>query len=358
MLHLKKGEPVLLASASTSIKPDDLRIGAVDPAGPLNTYGLHGEAAERAGVRAGETVRADKEGIYRLKASYAKLGNGPALEHKSREPTIGFWTDPKGTVTWNLELRTPGRYEVVLRAATPVANRTLAIEGAKQRLTWTSKSTGEWDTFEEFVAGVLEFPAAGPQRLTMRSADGKGPMLNLQHLVLRPAKQLGPTSQRTKREAPGDAYQEPEFAPGAKAPTFYEESMKTRDARVKWWVDGRFGCFMHWGVYSQLGGVWKGEAVSGYSEHIQRKRKIDQATYASEVAAKFNPVGFDAEEWVQLIKAAGMRYLVITAKHHDGFAMWDSKASDWNIMKATPFGRDPMAELRDACRKHGIRFGF
>ncbi len=156
----------------------------------------------------------------------------------------------------------------------------------------------------------------------------------------------------------GDIYLEPEFAPGAKAPKFYEESMKTRDERIQWWVDGRFGCFIHWGVYAQLGGVWQGEKVHGYSEHIQRKCKIDQATYASEVAAKFNPVDFDAEEWVKLIKAAGMRYLVITAKHHDGFAMYDSDVSDWNIMKATPFGRDPMAELKAACVKHGIKFGF
>ena len=156
----------------------------------------------------------------------------------------------------------------------------------------------------------------------------------------------------------GDAYEEPEYAPDARAPKFYDETMKTRDARVQWWADSRFGCFMHWGVYAQHAGVWKGEKISGYSEHIQRKCKIDQVTYAAEFAAKFNPVGFDAEEWVKLIKAAGMRYLVITAKHHDGFAMYDSKVSDWNIMKATPFKRDPMAELKAACVKHGIKFGF
>ncbi|MDF7822776.1 alpha-L-fucosidase [Pontiellaceae bacterium B12227] len=156
----------------------------------------------------------------------------------------------------------------------------------------------------------------------------------------------------------GDIYLEPEFAPGAKAPKFYEESMKTRDERIQWWVDGRFGCFIHWGIYAQLGGVWQDEKVHGYSEHIQRKGQIDQATYAEVCADKFNPVDFDAEEWVKLIKAAGMRYLVITAKHHDGFAMYDSQVSDWNIVDATPFKRDPMAELKAACVKHGIKFGF
>ncbi len=156
----------------------------------------------------------------------------------------------------------------------------------------------------------------------------------------------------------GDAYEEPEYAPGEKAPNVYAKSMETRDDRIQWWVDGRFGCFMHWGVYAQLGGVWKGKPVSGYSEHIQRKNKIDQTTYAAETASKFNPTGFNADEWVRLIKAAGMRYLVITAKHHDGFAMYDSKVSDWDIMDATPFGRDPMAELKAACVKHDIKFGF
>ncbi|VGO18681.1 alpha-L-fucosidase [Pontiella sulfatireligans] len=156
----------------------------------------------------------------------------------------------------------------------------------------------------------------------------------------------------------GDAYEEPEFATGASIPKIAEEALKTRDERLQWWVDGRFGCFIHWGVYAQLGGVWQGEKVHGYSEHIQRKGKIDQATYAAECASKFNPVDFNAEEWVKLIKAAGMRYLVITAKHHDGFAMYDSQVSDWNIMKATPFGRDPMAELKAACVKYDIKFGF
>jgi alpha-L-fucosidase len=155
-----------------------------------------------------------------------------------------------------------------------------------------------------------------------------------------------------------DAYIDLEYTGNSKVPDFYTESLKTRDTRVQWWKDARFGCFIHWGAYSALGGVWQGEPVSGYAEHIQRKCKIDQATYRSEVIEKFNPVKFNADEWVRQIKAAGMGYLVITAKHHDGFAMYDSAVSEWDIIDASPFKRDPMAELRDACRKHGIRFGF
>lgn len=131
-----------------------------------------------------------------------------------------------------------------------------------------------------------------------------------------------------------------------------------RDARLGWWRDARFGMFVHWGAYSALGGTWEGKKYGGYAEHIQRAARIPIPVYRRDVVATFNPSEFNADEWVRLAKEAGMGYLVITAKHHDGFAMYDSKASDYNIVKATPFGRDPMKELRDACKKQGIRFGF
>jgi hypothetical protein len=144
-------------------------------------------------------------------------------------------------------------------------------------------------------------------------------------------------------------------APGLEAliPTAAE-----RDARLGWWREARFGMFVHWGVYSGLGGTWNGKAYGGYAEHIQRMAKIPIPVYLREVAGKFNPVEFNADEWMHLAKQAGMGYFVITAKHHDGFAMFDSKVSDYNIVKATPFARDPMKELRAAARKYGIRFGF
>ena len=131
-----------------------------------------------------------------------------------------------------------------------------------------------------------------------------------------------------------------------------------RDARLGWWREARFGMFVHWGVYSSLSGSWAGRAYGGYGEHIQRMAKIPIPVYRREVAGKFNPVDFDADEWIRLAKEAGMGYFIITAKHHDGFAMYDSQVSDYNIVKATPFARDPMKELRDTCKKYGIKFGF
>lgn len=148
--------------------------------------------------------------------------------------------------------------------------------------------------------------------------------------------------------------------PAKDAPEFawWRQSMETRDQRLAWWRDARFGMFIHWGVYSELAGEWHGKLVPGYAEHIMRKEKIPRATYLFEVAGQFNPVHFNADDWVRTAKEAGMGYLVITAKHHDGFAMYDSAVSDFNIVKATPWHHDPMADLRAACDKYGVKFGF
>ena len=138
---------------------------------------------------------------------------------------------------------------------------------------------------------------------------------------------------------------------------WWTTSMKNHEQRIKWWKEAKFGMFIHWGVYSTAGGEWKGKRVSGYAEHLMRKEKISREEYI-ELAQQFNPVKFNAEEWIMHAKAAGMKYFIITAKHHDGFAIYPSAVSDFNIKKQTPFQRDPMAELAAACKKHGLKFGF
>lgn len=138
---------------------------------------------------------------------------------------------------------------------------------------------------------------------------------------------------------------------------WWAESMKTHDQRIAWWQEGRFGMFIHWGVYSLPAGEWQGHKVSGYAEHLMRKEKITRADYL-QLAHRFNPSLFNAAEWVKQAQDAGMKYLIITAKHHDGFAMYDSRISDFNIAQQTPFKRDPMAELAAACKKAGLKFGF
>jgi len=128
--------------------------------------------------------------------------------------------------------------------------------------------------------------------------------------------------------------------------------------RLGWWREARFGMFIHWGVYSALAGEWKGQKVEGYAEHIQRIAKIKRETYLEEVVKPFNPTSFNADEWVRTAKETGMGYIIITAMHHDGVAMFDSKADDYNIVKTSKFGRDPLRELKAACDKHGIKLGF
>ena len=153
----------------------------------------------------------------------------------------------------------------------------------------------------------------------------------------------------------------PEFAMPAQdspAAAWWRDSMTTRDARTAWWRDARFGMFVHWGVYSNMANEYKGRQGGGYAEHIQRILQIPIAEYRSEVVAKFKPTAFDADEWIRAAKDAGMSYFIITSKHHDGFAMWPSKVNDYNIMDATPWHHDPMADLRAACKKYGVKFGF
>ncbi len=127
--------------------------------------------------------------------------------------------------------------------------------------------------------------------------------------------------------------------------------------KMLWWREAKFGMFIHWGLYAIPAGVWKDKTIPGIGEWIMFSARIPIKEY-EKLAEIFNPTRFNAEEWVSIAKQAGMRYMVITAKHHDGFCMFDTKYTDYNIVKATPFKRDPLKELAQACQKEGIRFGF
>ncbi len=124
--------------------------------------------------------------------------------------------------------------------------------------------------------------------------------------------------------------------------------------RLEWWSEARFGMFIHWGLYSHDGCFWNGK--DGKTEHMMRHLQIPIAEY-EKIATQFNPVKFSADEWVRIAKDAGMKYMVITTKHHDGFAMFESPSNDYNIVKRTPWKRDAIKELADACRKQGLKFG-
>jgi alpha-L-fucosidase len=146
---------------------------------------------------------------------------------------------------------------------------------------------------------------------------------------------------------------------GCATPTtdYLNESQDAFDARMAWWRDARFGMFIHWGLYAVPAGIYEGEPVGGIGEWIMNSAQIPVAEY-EQYAEQFNPVRFDATEWVRIAKDAGMKYIIITSKHHDGFALWDSEVSEYDIVDATPFGRDVLRELAEAAEREGIRLGF
>ncbi|MCX6997989.1 MAG: alpha-L-fucosidase, partial [Kiritimatiellaeota bacterium] len=139
---------------------------------------------------------------------------------------------------------------------------------------------------------------------------------------------------------------------------------------TRWFEEARFGLFIHFGLYSIPAGQWKGvkSGRNWYAEWIRAQQGFDQfeqnGVYGlsreeyDTLLKQFNPAGFNADEWIGLAKEAGMKYFLITAKHHDGFALWPSKASGYNVVEATPFRRDILGELAAACKKHGIKLGF
>ena len=130
-----------------------------------------------------------------------------------------------------------------------------------------------------------------------------------------------------------------------------QESKEQRDARMEWWRDAQFGLFIHWGLYSIPAGEWKG--TTNHAEWIRTTAQISLDEY-DKLVVQFNPVKFDAEAWVHMAKDAGMKYIVITSKHHDGFCLFDSKSTDFDVM-STPFKRDVLKELAEACHKEGIK---
>ena len=146
-----------------------------------------------------------------------------------------------------------------------------------------------------------------------------------------------------------------QFPNSAIAQNLYEPSADNLAART-WFQDAKFGLFIHWGIYSVLGaGEWVMEE-RGPASYTGRPG-IPASQY-DRLAAQFNPTQFDAREWVALAKASGMKYITITSKHHDGFAMYDSSLTDWNIVDRTPYGRDVLAELAEACREEGLKLFF
>lgn len=149
--------------------------------------------------------------------------------------------------------------------------------------------------------------------------------------------------------------EQPVIANGSQATA--NETQAERDQRMKWWREARFGMFIHWGVYAVPAGEYNGRRSKNIGEWIMEWANIPRADY-EKFASQFNPVKFNAAEWVRLAKDAGMKYIVITSKHHDGFSMYDSRISKYDIVDATPYGKDPIKALAAEAKKQGLKFCF
>ena len=162
-------------------------------------------------------------------------------------------------------------------------------------------------------------------------------------------KEKAPVTERDENPPP------PSIGPDSKPGYTPAKEDSVHTAKMQWWREARFGMFIHWGVYSVYEGYYKGRKGWKYAEHIMNKRHIPVKEY-EKTAATFNPVDFDAKKWVALAEEAGMRYMVITAKHHDGFCLFDSDHTKYDMVDWTTFKRDPIRELADACKGTRVRF--
>ncbi len=138
------------------------------------------------------------------------------------------------------------------------------------------------------------------------------------------------------------------------------QAQENVNQRAKWFTDARFGMFIHWGIYSGIEGLWKGEALrhgNNYAEWIYFRNRINKNEYTS-VLERFKWEDINPEEWVILAKQVGMKYVTFTAKHHDGFAMWDSKVGNYDLGDYTSLKRDIVKELAEACAKHDMKLGL
>ena len=146
-------------------------------------------------------------------------------------------------------------------------------------------------------------------------------------------------------------------APALEGDPYANETPEQRDARMAWWREAKFGMFIHWGVYAVPAGTYQDQKIGGIGEWIMLRGRIPVAEYKA-YAATFNPVKYDPASWAALAKEAGMRYMVITSKHHDGFALFPSEATTWDIADATPYKKDLIGPLAQAARAEGLKFGL
>ncbi len=272
------------------------------------------------------------DGTLHLTAEMAdihnRLGSNTQVEMKNNLPNIGFWTDPQSWVEWQFTIDKPGSFAIHIDAANPAADSRAEIRIGEIVRPVSFPPTGDYATFQENRLAIVTLDQPGEYALQIRPVRDAWNPINVRSITLKPV---------------------PKAAVWA---------IEQRDRRMQWWREARFGMFVHWGLYSGLAGTWDGKPVAtrGGMEWIQNRVRADTNTYAERAIPLFKPSPDFATEWAELARAAGCRYIVFTTKHHDGFALHDSKVGEYNA--GAVLGRDLVREIVDAARYAGLRVGF
>jgi len=323
-----------------------------DRSGPhaMRTISLWTNALATQALRAGSTVWPDGAAIVKLKAAPRASFDPAASSDAPAEGSRGLmWREGNARrYGWRAATNAPlielPRANVCSSCHEPAAPRSIPA-GTRG---WNEPTNGLFLPWARDDGGRLDAAAVLAQVQVATAAptadQDQGPDTTQEPAV--DAAQV--QSPNTAQDRAGDAGRTEAAAAASTA------------ANVAWWHEARLGMFVHWGLYSVAAGQWEGKDIPGWGEWLLNKIKVDPAVYASTLMPRFDPVKFDADAWVRAAKDAGMGYIVVTTKHHDGFLLWDSATTDLDLT-GTPFGkagRDPLRELAQACQRHGVRLGL
>lgn len=323
-----------------------------DRGGPhaMRTISLWTNALATEALRAGSTVWPDGAAIIKLKAAPGASFDPAASVAEPNEGSLGLmWRDGDA---WRYGWRASANAALV---ELPRANACSACHepGAPRSIPagtrgWNEPTNGLFLPWARDEGGRLDAAAALAQVRMATKVPTAAPGLGLDTLEKPSGDAAQPQGSPPTQDRAGDAGRGD------------AGSNSRSGADVAWWHEARLGMFVHWGLYSVAAGQWEGKDIPGWGEWLLNKIKVDPAVYASTLMPRFDPVKFDADAWVRAAKNAGMGYIVVTTKHHDGFLLWDSATTELDL-SGTPFGkagRDPLKELAQACQRHGIRLGL
>jgi len=314
----------------------------------MRTISLWTNALATEALRAGSTPWPDGAAIIKLKDS-PSLSVTAHNEANDRGSLGLMWREGNAwRYGWRAALNAPmielPKENACSSCHEPTAPR--ATQG--ENLGWNEPSNGLFLPWARDDAGRLDTAAVLAQVRMATKVPTAAPRLGLDTLEEPSGDAAQPQGSPPTQDRAGDAGRGDAGS----------DSRSGADAA--WWHEARLGMFVHWGLYSVAAGQWEGKDIPGWGEWLLNKIKVDPAVYASTLMPRFDPVKFNADAWVRAAKDAGMGYIVVTTKHHDGFLLWDSATTELDLL-GTPFGkagRDPLKELAQACQRHGIRLGL